>query len=48
MKDRAIEHLRRALDEGFSDHKVLMQDREFASLRNTAEFAQLMAEKNVH
>ncbi len=48
MKDRAIEHLRRALDEGFSDHKDLMQDREFASLRNTAEFAQLMAEKNVH
>jgi tetratricopeptide (TPR) repeat protein len=48
MKDRAIEHLRRALDEGFSDRKDLMQDREFASLRNTAEFAQLMAEKKVH
>jgi tetratricopeptide (TPR) repeat protein len=48
MKDRAIEHLRRALDEGFSDNKGLMQDREFAGLRNTAEFAQLMAEKNVH
>jgi len=48
MKDRAIEHLRKALDEGFSDHKDLMQDREFASLRNTAEFVQLMAEKNVH
>jgi tetratricopeptide (TPR) repeat protein len=48
MKDRAIEHLRRAFDEGFSDNKDLMQDREFAGLRNTAEFAQLMAEKKVH
>jgi len=45
MKDRAIEHLRKALDEGFSDKKDLMQGREFAGLRNTAEFAQLMAEE---
>jgi tetratricopeptide (TPR) repeat protein len=47
MKDRAIEHLRKALDEGFSDKKDLMQGREFAGLRNTAEFAQLMAEEKI-
>jgi len=43
MQDRAIDLLRKALDEGFNDTKRLMQDPEFANLRKTAEFAQLMA-----
>jgi tetratricopeptide (TPR) repeat protein len=43
MKDQAILYLRKALDAGFSDNKRLMQDEGFASIRHTAEFAQLMA-----
>jgi tetratricopeptide (TPR) repeat protein len=45
MTDRAIEYLRKALDEGFSDRKRLMRDHDFSSLRNTAAFAQLIAQK---
>jgi len=44
MKDRAIEYLRKALDSGFRDSNRLSQDPEFASIRHSAEFAQLMAE----
>ena len=43
MKDKAIEYLRKALDAGFNDNKRLMQDQEFASIRQTAEFEQLIA-----
>lgn len=43
MKDKAIEYLRKALDAGFDDNKRLMQDQEFASIRQTAEFEQLLA-----
>lgn len=43
----AIGYLRRALDEGFDDQKKLMQDRNFASLRATPEFAELMAEEKI-
>ncbi|MGH9395948.1 MAG: tetratricopeptide repeat protein [Terriglobia bacterium] len=45
MTDRAIEYLRKALDEGFDDRKRLKEDHAFSSLRNTAAFAQLMAQK---
>jgi tetratricopeptide (TPR) repeat protein len=45
MTDRAIEYLRKAFDEGFSDRKRLMKDRDFTSLRNTAAFAQLTGQK---
>jgi tetratricopeptide (TPR) repeat protein len=41
----AITFLRRALNEGFSDQKKLLQDRTLASLRATPEFAELMAEQ---
>ncbi len=41
----AIDYLRRALDEGFSDQKKLLHDQMLASLRATPEFAQLMAEQ---
>jgi tetratricopeptide (TPR) repeat protein len=43
MNDQAIEYLRKAVDAGFSDQKRLMQDEVFASIRHTAEFAQVMA-----
>ena len=43
MKDKAIEYLRKALDAGFNDSKRLMQDQEFASIRKTPEFEQLVA-----
>lgn len=43
MKDQALEYLRKALDAGFNDSKRLMQDQEFASIRQTVEFEQLVA-----
>jgi hypothetical protein len=43
MKERAIEYLRKALDAGFKDSKRLMQDQEFAAIRQTTEFEQLVA-----
>lgn len=44
MTDRAIEYLRKALNEGFSDRKRLKEDQNFSSLRKTAAYAQLMTE----
>jgi tetratricopeptide (TPR) repeat protein len=40
--DRAIEYLRKAIDEGFSDYKQLTEDKNFAALRHTEEYASLM------
>ena len=45
---RAIAFLRKALDDGFHDRNQLMQDTDFAKLRATPEFAQLMAEEKIH
>jgi tetratricopeptide (TPR) repeat protein len=42
----AIAYLRKALEAGFRDRKLLMKDKEFASLRATPEFHQLMIEQN--
>jgi tetratricopeptide (TPR) repeat protein len=42
----AITYLRKALEAGFHDHKLLMKDKEFAALRSTPEFHQLMLEQN--
>jgi tetratricopeptide (TPR) repeat protein len=46
--DRALEYLRKALNDGFDDRNRLMQDTDFAQLRKTPEFAQLMAEEKLH
>jgi tetratricopeptide (TPR) repeat protein len=43
--EEAIEYLRKALDEGFTDRKKLLEDQTLASLRATPEFAQLMTEQ---
>jgi hypothetical protein len=42
----AITHLCKALEAGFRDQKKLMTDKEFAVLRSTAEFRQLMPEQH--
>jgi tetratricopeptide (TPR) repeat protein len=47
MKDRALEALRTAINEGFDDAKKLKADPEWASLRSTPEFVQLMAEEHL-
>lgn len=41
----SIGYLRRALEAGFHDQKQLMKDKEFATLRSTPEFHQLMLEQ---
>lgn len=48
MRDRAIEYLRRALDEGFTDRSLILQDSVFAQLRKTPQFAQLASEEKLH
>lgn len=45
--DRAIDYLRKALNEGFSDRKEILHDQELASLRSTPQFAQLMTEQKL-
>ena len=43
MNDLALNYLRKALGEGFNDRRRLMNDREFASVRETPEFLQLLS-----
>ncbi|HTV13308.1 MAG TPA: tetratricopeptide repeat protein [Acidobacteriaceae bacterium] len=45
--DRAIDLLRRALNEGFTDRKEILQDESLASLRTLPEFTLLMAEEKL-
>ena len=45
--DIAIEHLRKALSEGFNDRKFLMQDQELAALRETPQFAQFATDQRL-
>jgi tetratricopeptide (TPR) repeat protein len=41
----SLSYLRKALEAGFRDRKQLMKDKEFATLRETPEFHQLMLEQ---
>jgi len=41
--ERAIQYIRMALEEGFKEKQKLMEEPEFAKLRETAEFKELMA-----
>ncbi|MBZ5595949.1 MAG: tetratricopeptide repeat protein [Acidobacteriia bacterium] len=43
MNDRALLYIRKALEEGFSERKKLMEDPEFVSLRKLPEFQELLA-----
>jgi len=40
--DRALQYIRKALEEGFTDRKKLLQDPEFAALRDLPEFKELL------
>jgi tetratricopeptide (TPR) repeat protein len=42
MNDRALQYIRKALEEGFQEKKKLREDPEFAALRDTQEFKDLM------
>jgi tetratricopeptide (TPR) repeat protein len=42
QRDRALQYIRKALEEGFNDRKKLMQDPEFASMRDLPEFKELL------
>jgi tetratricopeptide (TPR) repeat protein len=41
----SLTYLRKALEAGFKDRKLLMKDKEFATLRSTPEFHQLMLQQ---
>ncbi len=45
MPDRAVDYLRKAIDEGFTDRRRVLEDREFASLRGSSAFEQLISEQ---
>jgi tetratricopeptide (TPR) repeat protein len=43
VNDRALQYIRRALEEGFKDKKKFLEEPEFEKLRELAEFKELMA-----
>lgn len=47
MQDRAVGCLRMAIDEGFTDRKKVMADKEFATLRGFTPFEQLISERHM-
>jgi Tfp pilus assembly protein PilF len=48
MPDLAVNYLRMAIDEGFTDRKRVLADKEFATLRGSSSFEQLLAEQQMH
>jgi tetratricopeptide (TPR) repeat protein len=40
--DRALQYIRKALEEGFTDRKKFLQDPEFAAMRDLPEFKELL------
>jgi tetratricopeptide (TPR) repeat protein len=43
MPDRALQYMRRCLEEGFKDRKKFLEEPEFSGLKDLPEFKQLMA-----
>jgi len=43
MNDRAITYIRKALEEGYTDRKKMMEDPEFTTIRKLPEFQELLA-----
>jgi hypothetical protein len=46
MNDRALEYLRMALNEGFTNPRKIVADSEFVSLRGVPAFQQLLTEQS--
>lgn len=44
MNDRAVQYIRKALEEGFKDREKFMEEPEFAAVREMQEFKDLMAQ----
>jgi len=42
QNDRALQYIRKALEEGFTDRKKFLQDPEFAAMRDMPEFKELL------
>jgi Flp pilus assembly protein TadD len=42
QQERALQYIRKALEEGFADRKKFLQDPEFAALRDLPEFKELL------
>jgi tetratricopeptide (TPR) repeat protein len=42
QNDRALQYIRKALEEGFTDRKKFLQDPEFAAMRDLPEFKELL------
>jgi tetratricopeptide (TPR) repeat protein len=45
MTDLAVEYLRKAIDDGFTDRKKILADKELASLRGSSAFDRLLLEQ---
>jgi Flp pilus assembly protein TadD len=48
QQEQALIFLRKAMDEGFKDRKRLNEDKEFAVLRGTPQFKDLLAQENLN
>jgi tetratricopeptide (TPR) repeat protein len=47
-QEQALNFLRKAMDEGFNDRKRLSEDKEFAELRATPKFHELLVQENLN
>jgi tetratricopeptide (TPR) repeat protein len=47
-QEQALLYLKKAMDEGFNDRKRLIEDKEFAALRTTPQFQQLLDQENLN
>jgi tetratricopeptide (TPR) repeat protein len=47
-QEQALVYLRKAMDEGFKDRKRLIEDKDFAVLRTTPQFQQLLDQENLN
>jgi tetratricopeptide (TPR) repeat protein len=47
-QEQALFYLRKAMDEGFKDRKRLDEDKDFASLRTTPQFQELLNQENLN
>jgi tetratricopeptide (TPR) repeat protein len=48
QQEQALNYLRKAMNEGFKDRKRLIEDKEFAVLRSTPQFRDLLQQENLN